>query len=61
MRQNDLDCPFYLSYLVLIDCCMLICTYTHVKLSKTTYFLEQILNPKTTCFILGRREYVLCN
>jgi hypothetical protein len=47
----------YLSYLVLIDCCMPTCTCTHAKLSKTSFFLGQILNHKTS-FFLGRREYV---
>jgi hypothetical protein len=31
------------------------CTCTHAKLSKTSFFLGQILNPKTSLF-LGRRE-----
>jgi hypothetical protein len=48
--------PFYLSYYVLIDCCMPTCTCTQAKLSKTSFFLGQILNPKTS-FFLGRREY----
>jgi hypothetical protein len=49
--------PIYLSYLVLIDCCMTTCACIHAKLSKTTCILGQILNPKTRCF-LGWREYV---
>jgi hypothetical protein len=49
--------PIYLPYQVLIDCCMPTCTCTHAKLSKTSFFLGQILNPKTS-FFLGRREYV---
>jgi hypothetical protein len=48
--------PIYLPYLVLIDCCMATCTCTYIKLSKTPFFLGQILNPKTS-FFLGRREY----
>jgi hypothetical protein len=48
--------PIYLTYYVLIDCCMPTCTCTHAKLGKTTFFLGQILNPKTT-FFLGRMEY----
>jgi hypothetical protein len=32
------------------------CTCTHAKLSKTSFFLGQILNLKTS-FFLGRREY----
>jgi hypothetical protein len=49
--------PMYLTYYVLIDCCMPTCTCTHTKLSKTLFFFGQILNPKTS-FFLGRREYV---
>jgi hypothetical protein len=49
--------PIYLSYYVLIDCCMPTCTCTHAKLSKTSFFFGQILNPKTS-FLLGRREYM---
>jgi hypothetical protein len=49
--------PMYLTYYVLIDCCMPTCTCTHTKLSKTSFFFGQILNPKTS-FFLGRREYV---
>jgi hypothetical protein len=45
--------PIYLPYQVLIDCCMPTCTCTHAKLSKTSFFLRQILNPKTS---LERRE-----
>jgi hypothetical protein len=45
--------PIYLSYQVLIDCCMPTCTCTHVKLSKASFFLGQILNPKMS-FFLGR-------
>jgi hypothetical protein len=48
--------PIYLSYHVLIDCCVPICTCTHVKLSKTSLFLGQILNPETS-FFLRRKEY----
>jgi hypothetical protein len=43
---------------VLIDCCKPTCTCTHAKLSKTSFFLGQILNPKTS-FFLGRREYAI--
>jgi hypothetical protein len=46
--------PIYLSYYVLIDCC--IPTYTYAKLIKTSFFLGQILNPKMA-FFFGRREY----
>jgi hypothetical protein len=49
--------PIYLPYEVLIDCCMPTCTCTHAKLSRTSFFLGQILNPKTS-FFLGRREYM---
>jgi hypothetical protein len=49
--------PIYLPYYMLIDYCMPTCTCTHTKLSKTSFFLGQILNPKTS-FFLGRREYV---
>jgi hypothetical protein len=42
--------PIYLSYQVLIDYCMPTCTCTHVKLSKTSFFLGQVLNPKTSLF-----------
>jgi replication initiation and membrane attachment protein DnaB len=49
--------PIYFSYLVLIDCCMPTCICTHAKLSKTSFFSGQILNPKLS-FFLGRREYV---
>jgi hypothetical protein len=45
--------PIYLPYYVLIDCCMPTCTCTHAKLSKMSFFLGQILNPKTSLF-LGR-------
>jgi hypothetical protein len=51
-----LTAPIYLPYYVLIDCCMPTCTCTHAKLSKTSFFLGQILNPKMS-FFLGRREY----
>jgi hypothetical protein len=47
--------PIYLPYHVLIDCCMPTCTCRHVKLSKTSFFLGQILNPETS-FFWGRRE-----
>jgi hypothetical protein len=47
--------PIYLQYYVLIDCCMPTSTCTHAKLSKTSFFLGQILNPKTS-FFLGRWE-----
>jgi hypothetical protein len=50
--------PIYLPYYVLIDCCMPTCTCTHAKLSKTSFFLGQILNHKMS-FVLGRREYVV--
>jgi hypothetical protein len=43
---------------VLIDCCMPTCTCTHAKLSKTLFFLGQILNPKSL-FFWGRREYLI--
>jgi hypothetical protein len=46
----------YLSYYVLIDCCMPTCTCKHDKLSKMLFFLKQILNFKTSFFL--RREYV---
>jgi hypothetical protein len=49
--------PIYLPYLVLIDSCMPTCACTHAKLSKTSCFLGQILNPKTISF-LGRRKYL---
>jgi hypothetical protein len=42
--------PIYLPYYVLIDCCMPTCTCTHAKVSKTSIFLGQILNPKTSFF-----------
>jgi hypothetical protein len=45
----------YLPYYVLIDCCMPICTCTHTKLSKTSFFFGQILNAKTS-FFLERME-----
>jgi hypothetical protein len=45
----------YLPYYVLIDCCMPTCTCKLAKLSKTSFFSGQILNPKTS-FFLGRRE-----
>jgi hypothetical protein len=48
--------PIYLTYQVLIDCCMPTYTCKLAKLSKTSFFLGQILNPKTS-FFLGRREY----
>jgi hypothetical protein len=35
---------------VLIDCCMPTCTCRHTKLSKTSFFLGQILNFKTSFF-----------
>jgi hypothetical protein len=47
--------PNFLPYWVLIDSCMATCTCTHAKLSKMSFFLGQILNPKTS-FFLGRRE-----
>jgi hypothetical protein len=50
--------PIYLPYYVLIDCCMPTCTCTRTKLSKTSFFFGQILNPKTSLF-LGRREYTV--
>jgi hypothetical protein len=40
----------YLPYYVLIDCCMPTCTCTHAKLSRTSFFLGQILNLKTSFF-----------
>jgi hypothetical protein len=40
--------PIYLSYQVLIDCCMPTCT--HDKLSKTSFFWGQILNLKRHSF-----------
>jgi hypothetical protein len=45
--------PIYLPYQVLIDCCVSTCTCTHTKLSKTSFFLGQILNPKTSFFLEG--------
>jgi hypothetical protein len=42
----------YLPYLVPTDCCMSTCAYAHAKLSKTTCFLGQIMNPKTTFFLV---------
>jgi hypothetical protein len=48
--------PIYLPYLTLIDCCIPTCKCTHAKLSKTSFFLGQILNLKTS-FFFGRREY----
>jgi hypothetical protein len=42
--------PIYLPYYVLIDCCIPTCICTHTKLSKTSIFLGQILNPKTSFF-----------
>jgi hypothetical protein len=42
--------PIYLSYLVLIDCCMPTCTCIHAKLSKTSFFFGQILNLKHHSF-----------
>jgi hypothetical protein len=48
--------PVYLPNLVLNDCFMPTCTCRHAKLSKTTCFSGQILNPKMS-FFLGWREY----
>jgi hypothetical protein len=42
--------PIYLSYYVLIDCCMPTYTCIHGKLSKTSFFFGQILNLKRHFF-----------
>jgi hypothetical protein len=51
--------PIYLPYYVLIDCCMPTCTCTHAKLSKTSIFLGQILNLKTSFFLDGVSTFCL--
>jgi hypothetical protein len=54
--------PIYLSYYVLIVCCMPTYTCTHAKLSRTSLFLGQILNLKTSFFYLdGGSMSLLCS